>query len=182
VTLPTDGIAPFTGGVGNQTDASVYQPRSSKVINNGITAVNQLVSTSIDQPNYFAVSSATLAPSYGTSTNPAIVVITDPTLTLQNTSVGLSGYGVLVIPYGLDITNATLRWNGIVVIQSAGGHVNLNSGAAGFINGALLLQPGAALNLQNNSSGFRITYSCEAIDLPFAAKPFKIISTAETSF
>jgi hypothetical protein len=182
VTLPVDGIAPFTGGRGNQSDASIYQPGSTRIVNNAISAVNELVHTSIDQPNYFTVSSAALAPTYGSSTNPAVVVITDSTLSLQNTSVGLTGYGVLVIPQALEISNAPFHWTGIVVVQSPTGHVTINSGATGSINGALLLQPGAALNLQNDSGGFRLTYSCEAIDLPFASSPFRIISTAETSF
>jgi hypothetical protein len=181
VTLPSNGIAPFTGGHGNQSDASVYQPRSASVVNNGINAVNELVNTSIDQPNYFLVSSASLASSYGTKDSPAVVVISDATLALQSGAV-LSGYGVLVVPSALEISNATLRWNGIVVVKSGGGHVTVNPGATGYINGALLLQPGAVLNLQNNSADFRLTYSCEAIDLPFGAKPFRIISTAETSF
>lgn len=181
VTFPADGIAPFTGGHGNQSDASIYQPGSASIVNNGIKAVNDLVNTSIDQPNYFAVSAASLAASYGTSTNPAVVVISDSTLALQNGAT-LSGYGVLVVPAALEISNATLRWNGIVVVKSAGGHVTINPGATGYINGALLLQPGAVLNLQNNSGAFRLTYSCEAIDLPFGPKPFRIISTAETSF
>jgi hypothetical protein len=99
--------------------------------------------------------------------------------------VGLSGYGVLVIPSALEISNAPLRWTGIVVIKSSSGHVTIGSGASGFINGALLIQPGAALNLLNTTTtqpSFRLMYSCEAIDLPFASKPFRIISTAETSF
>ena len=152
VTVPSDGIAPFTGGLGNQADASIYQPGSSDIVNNGIKAIDNLVSTSIDQPNYYAVSSAGLAPSYGTSANPAVVVITDSTLSLQNNAVGLSGYGVLVIPSALEISNATLRWNGIVVVKSSSGHVTINSGATGFINGVLLVQPGAALNLQNSTT------------------------------
>ena len=182
VTLPADGIAPFTGGLGNQADASIYQPGTSDIVNNGIKAVDKLVSTSVNQPNYYAVSSASLAPSYGTSTNPAIVVITDSTLSLQNSAVGVTGYGVLIIPSALEISNAPLRWTGIVVVKSSTGHVTINSGASGFINGALLIQPGAALNLQNNTTSFRLMYSCEAIDLPFGSKPFRIISTAETSF
>lgn len=181
VTLPPDGIAPFTGGQGNQTDTSVYQPGSASIVNNGIQAVNDLVNASLDQPNYYTVSSASLASSYGTSADPAVVVITDSTLSLQNNAV-LSGYGVLVIPSALEISNATLNWNGIVVVKSSSGHVTINSGAKGFINGALLLQPGAALNLQNTATAFRLTYSCEAVDLPFGSKPFRIISTAETSF
>jgi len=180
VTLPSDGIAPFTGGAGNQTDATVYQPGSAAIINNAIQSINNFASGSMSEPNYIAVSAANLAPSYGTSTAPAIVVITDSTLSLQN-NVVLSGYGLLVIPSALEISNATLQWNGIVVIQSATGHVTLNSGATGFINGALLIQPGAALNLQSSSGSFRLTYSCDAVDLPFISKPFKIISTAETS-
>jgi hypothetical protein len=192
VAPPADGIAPFTGGKGNQSDASIYQPSSASIIANEIKAVTDFASASTSDPSYYTVSSATLAASYGTSSNPAIVVFTDPTLSLQNNAVGLSGYGVLVISNGsLEITNAALNWNGIVVIQSPTGHVTLNS-ATGSINGALLLQPGAALSLQNSSTAvcgtgqlctaFRLTYSCDAIDLAFTSKPFKIISTQGTSF
>jgi hypothetical protein len=192
VAPPADGIAPFTGGKGNQSDASIYQPASASIIVNEIKAVTDFTSASTSDPSYYTVSSATLAASYGTSSNPAIVVFTDPILSLQNNSVGLSGYGVLVISNGsLEITNAALNWNGIVVIQSSTGHVTLNS-ATGSINGALLLQPGAALNLQNSSTAscgpnqlctaFRLIYSCDAIDLAFTSKPFKIISTQGTSF
>jgi hypothetical protein len=192
VALPADGIAPFTGGKGNQSDASIYQPASANIIANEIKAVTDFVSSSTSDPSYYTASLATLAVSYGTSTNPAIVFFTDPILSLQNNSVGLSGYGVLVIQNGsLEITNAALNWNGIIVIQSPTGHVTLNS-ATGSINGALLLQPGAALSLQNSSTAscgpnqlctsFRLTYSCDAIDLAFTSKPFKIISTQGTSF
>ncbi|HWS17180.1 MAG TPA: hypothetical protein VN223_04160 [Candidatus Elarobacter sp.] len=184
VTTPADGTAPFTGADGNQADESVYQPGSANVVGNSIKAVNDLVSTSSGQPNYYAVSAAGLAGNYGTSTSPALVVITDPVLTLQGNAV-LSGYGVLVVPSGLEIgdgISGTLNWNGIVVVNSPSGHVTINSGANGFINGALLVQPGAAINLQNTTTSFKLTYSCEAIDLPFSSKPFRIISTSETSF
>jgi hypothetical protein len=64
--------------------------------------------------------------------------------------------------------------------------VTIGQGATGQINGGLLLQPGAALSFQNATSPgvkpFMLTYSCEAIDLPFSPQPFKVISTAETSF
>jgi hypothetical protein len=191
VALPTDGIAPFTGGKGNQSDASIYQPASANIVANEIKAVTDFVNASTSDPSYYTASSVTLAASYGTSTTPAIVVFTDPILSLQNNAVGLSGYGVLVIPNALEITNAALNWNGIVIIQSPTGHVTFNS-ATGSINGALLLQPGAALSLQNSSTAvcgtgqlctaFRLTYSCDAIDLAFTSKPFKIISTQGSSF
>jgi hypothetical protein len=180
VTLPADGTAPFTGADGNQADESVYQPASPKLVGNSINVVNNLVSTSTGQPNYYEVSAANLAASYGTSTTPALVKITDPVLNIQG-GAPLSGYGVLVVRDGLEI-NGSLNWNGIVVINSPSGHVTINSGATGFINGALLVQPGAAINLQNTTTPFKLTYSCEAIDLPFSSKPFRIISSSETSF
>lgn len=188
-----DSIAPFTGGKGNQSDASVYQPASANIINNEIAAINKFASASASDPNYYSASSATLAPSYGSNTTPAIVNFTDQTLSLQGAA-SLTGYGVLIIPSALEVSNSgTLNWNGIIVIQSPTGHVTINSGATGFINGALLVQPGAAVNLLNGTpsatcgtkqqcTAFRITYSCDAIDLPFGSKPFKIISTAESSF
>lgn len=188
VTPPADGTAPFTGALGNQADASVYQPASATLVGNSMDVVNNLVNSSTTQPNYYPVSSASaiLAGSYGTNTSPALVVITDQVLSLQG-GASLSGYGVLVVPSGLEIINGTLNWTGIVVVNSSAGHVTINSGATGFINGVLLVRPGAAINLQNNGvqnnpTSFKLTYSCEAIDLPFSSKPFHIISSSETSF
>jgi hypothetical protein len=194
---PTDGTAPFTGAPGNQADASVYQPSSAKLVGNSINAVNDLVTASANHANYYEVTATNLAASYGTNTSPAVVVVTDPVLSLQNNAV-LSGYGVLVVPKGLDVSNATLNWNGIVMITSTSGHVTVNAGATGSINGvllvqpgaavtlqnngALMVQPGAALTVQNNPTAFKLTYSCEAIDLAFSSRPFRIISTSETSF
>lgn len=194
---PTDGTAPFTGAPGNQADASVYQPGSAKLITNSIKAVNDLVTASASQANYYEVTATNLATSYGTNTSPAVVVVKDPVLSLQNNAV-LSGYGVLVVPKGLEVSNATLNWNGIVMIGSPNGHVTVNGGATGSINGVLLVQPGAAVTLQNNGAlivqsgsaltvqnnptAFKLTYSCEAIDLAFSSRPFRIISASETSF
>jgi Tfp pilus assembly protein PilX len=185
VTPPADGTAPFTGADGNQADESIYQPASPKLVGNSINVVNNLVSTSSSQSNYYEVSSTSLAGSYGTSTSPALLKITDPVLSLQG-GASLSGYGVLVVPSGLEISG-TLNWNGVVVVNSPTGHVTINAGATGSINGALLVQPGAAIALQNNGvqnnpTSFKLTYSCEAIDLPFNSRPFRIISSSETSF
>jgi hypothetical protein len=184
VTLPANATAPFVGNSGNQPDGTIYQPGAQQTVKNQIAAVNNLVAASLNQANYFSVSSSLMAGSYGTQANPAVVVVTDSTLSLQN-GASLSGYGVLVLPGALEISNATLRWNGIVLVNSSTGHVTIGAGANGFINGALLLTPGAAFNFSNSSAAspsFRINYSCEAIDLPFSVLPFKVISTAETSF
>jgi hypothetical protein len=177
--LPAGSIAPFTGGFGNQTDGTIYQPGAKQTITNQIAAVQNLVSASVGQSNYFKVSAAGLASSYGEDT-PAIVEITD-SINLQNP---LTGYGILVVDDSLQI-NSTLQWTGLVVVTSKTGQVTVGSGASGQIIGALLLQPGAKLNFPAGSAqipSFQISYSCEAIDLPFKKRPFKVISTAETSF
>ncbi|HEY7404941.1 MAG TPA: hypothetical protein VIB39_15560, partial [Candidatus Angelobacter sp.] len=174
---------PFVGNAGNQADTTIYQPSGSQTVANQVAAVNNLVAASRNKSNYFIASSTTLASSYGTSTSPAVVVITDSVLSLQNTT--LSGFGVLVVPSGLEISNASLFWNGVVLVNSASGHVSVGSGANGYINGALLLAPGAVFNFSNSSSlnaSFRISYSCDAVDLAFSTLPFKVVSTAETSF
>jgi hypothetical protein len=185
VTLPANPFSLYTGNPGNQSDAAVYQTGLKQGVQNEIAAVNTLVSNSLNKPNYFSVTSTTLATSYGTSTEPAVVVFTDQTLSLQNNAT-LTGFGVLVVSNALEISNATLNWTGIVLVASPTGHVTIGQGATGQINGGLLLQPGAALSFQNAISPgvkpFMLTYSCEAIDLPFSPQPFKVISTAETSF
>ena len=184
VTVP-GATAPFIGGSGNQTDTTIYQPGAKQTVADQIAAVNNLVAASVGQQNYFTATSTTLAGSYGTQDHPAVVVFTDSTLSLQSTAT-LSGYGVLVISNALEIGNGgTLNWNGIVLINSASGHATVSSGATGSINGALLLQPGAVFNLSNTASSapsFSINYSCDAIDRAFSMQPFKVISTAETSF
>lgn len=186
VTLPDNFSAPFIGGIGNQADATVYQPAFALTVQDQINAVNKLVNASVGRSNYFTPSSATLAGSYGTQKDPAVVVFGGPgdsTLSLNLTT--LTGFGILVVPSALEITNSTLNWNGIVLIKSPTGHVTINSGAQGSINGTLLLAPGATMNLQSfapSSVPFRLTYSCDAVDLPFHNQPFKIISTAESSF
>ncbi len=181
VTVSDGSPALFQGRNGNQPDPALYQPATPQIVQNEIAAVNNLVAASMNKPSYFQVTAGKLAASYGSSTNPAIVVFSDPTLSLQNNA-SLTGYGILVIANKLDISNATLQWNGIVLVQSSSGGVKIGQGANGSINGALLLQPGASIDIENNLGQFRLTYSCEAVDLPFSTLPIKTISTAETSF
>jgi hypothetical protein len=178
--------APFVGNTGNQVDGTIYQPGARQTVADQMAAINNLVTANAGQSNYFTANSTTLASSYGDSSHPAIVVFTDSTLSLQSATASLSGYGVLVVSNALEIGNGgTLNWNGIVLINSSTGHVTVSSSANGSVNGALLLAPGAVFNLSNSAStapSFQVKYSCEAIDLAFTMQPFKVISTAETSF
>jgi hypothetical protein len=178
---------PFSGNPGNQADPVLYQPALQRTLGDEIIALTDLVSASANQENFFPVSAASLQSSYGTPQKPAVVVIsdTDPGLKLQTTS--LSGYGLLVIPSDLEIYN-TLQWTGIVLVKSSG-QLLVGPNARGSINGALLVQAGATLNLQTStgaptppSSPFRITYSCDAIDLAFQSLPFKIVATSELTY
>ena len=186
---PTAGPAPFSGGSGNQSDSTIYQPKLTQTVADQISAVRNLLTIPSSQQNTFTASSSTLGGTYGSSSNPVVLNFTDSTLSLPNSSLtSLTGYGVLVIPNALEINSgATFNWTGIVLINSAGGHMTVYPGAKGFINGALLLTPGATFNspASNPVSGppqFAIGYSCEAIDMVFSMQPFKVISASETSF
>jgi hypothetical protein len=194
-TVSTAGTSgPFMGGAGNQSDTTIYQPGGTQTVADQVAAVQSLVNASVNQQNYFTASSSTLAGTYGSYNppnppNPAVVKFLDATLSLQSGQ-SLTGYGVLVIPGALEINpGAYFNWTGIVLISSPGGHVTVSPGARGGINGALLLTPGAVFNtttvpptLSGGAPSFVISYSCEAIDMVFSMQPFKIISTAETSF
>jgi hypothetical protein len=180
-------VAPFTGGSGNQSDSTIYQPKATQTVADQVAAVRNLLSASAGQQNYLTASSTTLAGAYGSSSAPVVVNFTDSTLSLQS-GASLTGYGLLVVPNALEInTGATLNWTGIVLVNSPSGHVTVYPGAKGFINGALLLTPGAVFNSPASNPvsgppGFAIGYSCEAIDMAFSMQPFKIISASETSF
>lgn len=199
VTLLPNASAPFTGTAGNQTDPALYQPPSQRVLGDEIAALGALASSSANQQNYFSVTATSLQATYGSSDQPAIVVIADSSLKLQNTS--LSGYGILIIPNDLEINGSILQWNGIVLVQSASGQSGspigqngqlvIGPGSSGFVNGAVMLQSGATLSLETstdpnpnppNPIQFRITYSCDAIDLAFQSLPFKIVATSEVTY
>lgn len=188
VTLPANITSPMTGGPGNQGSGSMYQSPLTTTLPDEVSALNKLITASVNQPNYFAVSSTSLAASYGSSGKPAIVVITDTSLVLPH---DLTGYGILVVPNDLEINNANFQWTGIVLVQSGNAQFKVGSGGSGFINGALMLQPlnASAASLVSNTRStlanpipFRISYSCEAIDMAFGSLPYKILGSSEVSF
>jgi hypothetical protein len=177
-------VSLFIGNPGNSGDPAVYQSQSPNIVSNENQAVLDYIATRrASGTNYFEVASTSLAASYGSLTapaNPAVVWITDSSLKL-NTS--LTGYGILVVPNDFEI-NAPLNWTGIVMVRSSSGHFLINSGAAGTINGALMLQAGNQFGLTTSNAGvvFKITYSCDAIDLAMGNRPLKVVSRTETSY
>ena len=174
----------FAGNSGNSGDPEAYQSQTPNIVANETQAVlDYIAARKASGTNYFEVASTSLAASYGSLTapaNPAVVWITDSSLKL-NTS--LTGYGILVVPNDFEI-NATLNWTGIVMVRSSFGQFLINSGATGTINGALMLQAGNqfVLTTSNPGAAFKITYSCDAIDLAMGNRPLKVVSRTETSY
>jgi hypothetical protein len=182
-----NGSAPFIGAPGN-VDALISQVNTSS-LQGQISTIQQVVNDSVGQPNYFTIPSSTINSSvtYGSLTNPAIVVASDPGgLEVQN-GASVTGFGILVVPNNFRIDQATFNWTGIVLVEPPSGEFRLDTGATGFINGALLLQASAngTTNVRtsdSDSSSFTISYSCDAIDLAFRSAPLKIISYSEIAY
>ena len=188
VVLPQQNpSAPFIGASGN-VDPLITQT-STNVLQNQISTVNQVVSDSAGQPNFFTIPSATINSNvtFGSLTNPAIVVATaSGGLEIQNGAT-VTGFGILVVPNNFQIDAATFQWTGVVLVEPPSGEFRLDAGATGFINGALLLQASAngTTNVRtsdSDSSAFTISYSCDAIDLAFRSAPLKIISYSEIAY
>src|SRR6185437_7693876 len=177
----------MTGGPGNQGSGSMYQSPLTTTLPDEVSALNNLIKASVNQANYVAVSSASLAASYGSSGKPSIVVITDPSGLVLNHS--LSGYGILSVTNDFEI-NDQFQWTGIVLVQGGNAQFKVGSTGTGFINGALMLQAsGTSASLVSNTSStkavpipFRISYSCDAIDMAFGSLPYKILGSSEVSF
>ena len=174
----------FIGNFGNSGDPVVYQsPAASVVANENQAVLDYIAARKASNNNYFEVASTSLAASYGSLAQPAVVVITDSSLKLLNTS--LSGYGILVVPNDFEVQNSTFQWTGIVMVRSSSGQFLINSGAAGTINGALMLQSGNQFTVTTstvNANNFKISYSCEAIDLAMGSRPLKVVSHTEASY
>lgn len=188
VTLPAQNpSAPFTGAAGN-VDPVISQVNASS-LQNQISTIEQVVSDAAGQPNYVTIPNSTISSNvtYGSVDNPAIVVAGDSGgLEIQNGAT-VTGYGILVVPNNFRIDAATFQWTGIVLVQPPTGEFRLDTGATGFINGALIMQSnaGGTTNVRtsdSDSSNFTISYSCDAIDLAFRTAPLKIISYSEISY
>jgi len=176
----------FVGNPGNSGDPAVYQSQNANIIVNENQAVlDYIASSKASGTNYYEVASTSLAPTYGSLTQPAVVVITDSSLKLLGPGVSLTGYGILEVPNDFEIQNAVLQWTGIVLVRSTSGQFLINTGAAGFINGALMLQSGNQFTLTTSSAGanpFKIAYSCDAIDFAMGSRPVKVVAQTESSF
>lgn len=177
--------APFIGAPGN-VNSSISQV-SSNSLQNQISTVTQAVNDDAGQPNFITIQSSTINSNvtYGSLDNPAVVIAGDPGgLEIQN-GANVTGFGILVVPNNFRIDAANFQWTGIVLVEPPSGEFRLDTGASGFINGALMLQSGSTTNVRtsdSDSNNFTISYSCDAIDLAFRSVPLKIISYSEIAY
>ena len=176
----------FVGNPGNSGDPAVYQSQNANIIvNENQSVLDYIAASKASATNYYEVASTSLASTYGSLSQPAVVVITDSSLKLTGPGVSLTGYGILEVPNDFEIQNAALQWTGIVLVRSSSGQFLINTGAAGFINGALMLQSGNQFTLTTSSTGanaFKIAYSCDAIDFAMGSKPVKVVAQTESSY
>jgi hypothetical protein len=176
----------FVGSPGNSGDPAIYQSQNANiVVNENQTVLDYIAASKASGTNYFEVASTGLAPTYGSLSQPAVVVITGSSLKLVGPGVSLTGYGILEVPNDFEIQNAVLQWTGIVLVRSSSGQFLINTGAGGFINGALILQSGNQFTLTTTSTGanaFKIAYSCDAIDLAMGSRPVKVVAQTENFY
>ena len=179
----------FAGNPGNSGDPAAYQSQMPNiVVNENQSVLDYIAARKASNTNYFEVASTSLAATYGSLNppQPAVVVITDTSLKLLNTT--LTGFGILQVPNDFEIQSSNLQWTGIVMVRPAAGGSSgqfvINSGATGTINGSLMLQAGNqfVLTTSNSTASFKITYSCEAIDAAMGNQPLKVVSHTETSY
>jgi hypothetical protein len=178
----------FVGNAGNSGDPAIYQSQTPNIVVNENQAVlDYIAARRASGTNYFEVASTSLASTYGSQAQPAVVAITDSSLKMLNTT--LAGFGILLVPNDFEIQSSNLQWTGIVMVRPAAGGSSgqflINSGATGSINGSLMLQAGnqfVQLTTSNATASFKITYSCEAIDAAMGNQPLKVVSHTETSY
>jgi len=173
----------FVGNPGNSGDPAVYQSQSASIVAHENQAVlDYIAARKASNTNYYELASTSLNPAqtYGSLNQPVVLIITDSNLKL---SASLTGFGILQVPNDFEISS-TLHWTGIVMVRSSSGQFIINTGAAGFINGALMLQAGSLFGLSTSNTGavFKITYSCDAIDVAMGSRPLKVVSQTETSY
>jgi hypothetical protein len=178
----------FAGNPGNSGDPAAYQsPTANIVANENQAVLDYIAARKASGTNYYELASTSLNPAqaYGTPDQPAVLVIADSSL---NLNASLTGFGILQVPNDFEI-NSNLQWTGIVMVRSSltspSGKFLINSGAAGSINGALMLQALNQFVLTTSNTGasaFTISYSCDAIDAAMGNRPLKVVSHTETSY
>jgi hypothetical protein len=111
---------------------------------------------------------------YGTWEEPKVTQIEEGTEALDlSGGATINGVGVLIIPRAVRLENATLNWQGIVLVLGDGDLRAEDPAACGQILGAVIVRDDSAadrkldLDLVRRSDGgcmpFTVSYSCESV-------------------
>lgn len=109
---------------------------------------------------------------YGNLTKPAVVQIDEGAEAVDfDGGVVIDGLGVLLIPRVVRLGNATLNWQGLVVIEGDGDLRVTDANACGQMLGAVIVRDDATLDRKldldlvqrGGCAPFSIKYSCEAV-------------------
>jgi len=141
------------------------------------TAVDDIVQYVGELPEdkvlHISTSFANGSYTYGTWDEPKVTQIDDGPDELDvNGGAEVNGAGVLIVPRVVRLRNATLNWQGIVLVVGHGDLRVEDANACGHILGAVVVRDDAApdrkldLDLVRRSGGcspFALNYSCETV-------------------
>jgi hypothetical protein len=141
------------------------------------TAVDDIVQhvgeLSEDKVLHISTSFANGSYTYGTWDEPKVTQVDDGPDELDvNGGAEVNGAGVLIVPRVVRLRNATLNWQGIVLVVGHGDLRVEDANACGHILGAVVVRDDAApdrkldLDLVRRSGGcspFAVNYSCETV-------------------
>lgn len=110
--------------------------------------------------------------SYGASNAPKVTVIEDAVSALEiSGGATVNGTGILLVPRVVQLRNATLNWQGLILIVGDGDLRVEETTACGQILGAVVIRDDAVLDRKfdldlvtetGSCSAFAVNYSCEA--------------------
>jgi hypothetical protein len=171
---PPENRGPFTPGDGT---LPFVRPLNTTEQGRLHTAINDILQRAAELPEGKVLQITTSLTSgthtYGVVTEPQVTHIEDggSELDLSGGAV-LNGAGILIIPRVTRLLNATLNWQGIVLILDDGDLRVEDPSACGQILGAVIIRDDATLDRKfdldrvqtdGSCSSFAVNYSCEAV-------------------
>ncbi len=171
---PPENRGPFTPGDGTLPFVRLLNATEQGRLH---TAINDIIQRAAELPEEKVLQITTSLTSgtytYGVLTEPKVTHIEDggSELDLSGGAV-VNGVGILIIPRVMRLLNATLNWQGIVLILDDGDLRVEAPSACGHILGAVIMRDNAALDRKfdldrvladGSCPPFAVNYSCEAM-------------------
>jgi hypothetical protein len=171
--LPPEDRGPFTPGPGTLPFARLLETTELTRLQTAINDILQRIAHLPEEKVLRITASLTSGThTYGTLTAPTVTQVEDGGGDLDfSGGAVINGAGILVIPRGVRLMNATLDWRGILLITDGGDLRVEDPSACGQMLGAVIIRdnatPDRKLDLDRvqgtgGCSAFTIKYSCEA--------------------